>query len=162
MNTGSTPVLSEHGLITTVAFKLGETPAQYASEGSIAVTGALVQWVRDNLGLIEKSSDIETLARTVKDNGGVYFVPAFSGLYAPYWQATARGVIAGLTQYANKGHLARAVLEATAYQAREVAEAIIVTVLHDARRLGRGVCWLLARGRNAKRNRCKHTDKAPD
>jgi glycerol kinase len=124
MNTGFTPVLSKYGLITTVAFKLGEKPAQYALEGSIAITGALVQWIRDNLGLIEKSSDIETLARTVKDNGGVYFVPAFSGLYAPYWQASARGVITGLTRYANKGHLARAALEATAYQTREVVEAM--------------------------------------
>jgi glycerol kinase len=124
MNTGTTPVLSKYGLITTVAFKLGEKPAQYALEGSIAITGALVQWIRDNLGLIEKSSDIETLARTVKDNGGVYFVPAFSGLYAPYWQASARGVITGLTRYANKGHLARAALEATAYQTREVVEAM--------------------------------------
>jgi glycerol kinase len=124
MNTGTSPVLSKYGLITTVAFKFGEKPAQYALEGSIAITGALVQWIRDNLGLIEKSSDIETLARTVKDNGGVYFVPAFSGLYAPYWQANARGVIAGLTRFANKGHLARAVLEATAYQTREVVEAM--------------------------------------
>ena len=96
----------------------------YALEGSIAITGALVQWLRDNLGLIEKSSDIEALARTVTDNGGVYFVPAFSGLYAPYWKANARGVIAGLTRYANKGHLARAVLEATAFQTREVLEAM--------------------------------------
>jgi glycerol kinase len=124
MNTGSSAVLSKYGLITTVAFKLGEKPVQYALEGSIAITGALVQWIRDNLGLIEKSSDIETLARTVKDNGGVYFVPAFSGLYAPYWQASARGVITGLTRYANKGHLARAALEATAYQTREVVEAM--------------------------------------
>lgn len=124
MNTGANPVLSKYGLITTVAFKLGQKPPQYALEGSIAITGALVQWMRDNLGLIEKSSDIETLARTVKDNGGVYFVPAFSGLYAPYWKTTARGVIAGLTRYANKGHLARAVLEATAYQTREVVEAM--------------------------------------
>jgi glycerol kinase len=124
MNTGSSPVLSEYGLITTVAFKFGKNPAQYALEGSIAITGALVQWMRDNLGMIQKSADIETLARTVDDNGGVYFVPAFSGLYAPYWKTTARGVIAGLTRYANKGHLARAVLEATAYQTREVVEAM--------------------------------------
>jgi glycerol kinase len=124
MNTGSEPVLSKYGLITTVAFKLGDKPAQYALEGSIAITGALVQWMRDNLGMIEKSADIETLARTVNDNGGVYFVPAFSGLYAPYWKTTARGVIAGLTRYANKGHLARAVLEAAAYQTREVVEAM--------------------------------------
>lgn len=124
MNTGTSPVVSQYGLITTVAFKLGDKPAQYALEGSIAVTGALVQWMRDNLSLIEKSQDIETLARTVSDNGGIYFVPAFSGLYAPYWKANARGVIAGLTRYANKGHLARAVLEATAYQTREVVEAM--------------------------------------
>jgi glycerol kinase len=124
MNTGAEPVRSNHGLLTTLAYKLGDKPAQYALEGSIAVTGALVQWMRDNLGLIQKSSDIESLARSVKDNGGVYFVPAFSGLYAPYWKTTARGVIAGLTQYANKGHLARAVLEATAFQTREVVEAM--------------------------------------
>lgn len=124
MNTGSSPVLSKYGLITTVAFKLGKKPAQYALEGSIAITGALVQWMRDNLGLIDKSPDIEALARTVKDNGGIYFVPAFSGLYAPYWKTSARGVITGLTRYANKGHLARAVLEATAYQTREVVEAM--------------------------------------
>ncbi len=124
MNTGGEPVQSKHGLITTVAYKLGKAPAQYALEGSVAISGALVQWLRDNLGIIEKSSEIETLARTVKDNGGVYFVPAFSGLYAPYWKTTARGVIAGLTRYANKGHLARAVLEATAFQTREVVEAM--------------------------------------
>jgi glycerol kinase len=124
MNTGAAPVHSKHGLLTTVAYKLGNQPAQYALEGSIAITGALVQWLRDNLGIIGKSSDIEALARTVKDNGGVYFVPAFSGLYAPYWMSTARGVIAGLTRYANKGHLARAVLEATAFQTREVVEAM--------------------------------------
>lgn len=124
MNTGTEPVLSKYGLLTTVAFKLGQSPARYALEGSVAITGALVQWMRDNLGLIQKSSDIETLARTVKDSGGVYFVPAFSGLFAPYWKADARGVIAGLTRYANKGHLARAVLEATAYQTREVLEAM--------------------------------------
>jgi glycerol kinase len=124
MNTGPAPVHSKHGLLTTVAYKLGDQPAHYALEGSIAITGALVQWLRDNLGIIGKSSDIEALARTVKDNGGVYFVPAFSGLYAPYWISTARGVIAGLTRYANKGHLARAVLEATAFQTREVVEAM--------------------------------------
>jgi glycerol kinase len=124
MNTGDRPVFSKFGLLTTVGFKFGKQPAQYALEGSIAITGALVQWLRDNLGLIEKSADIETLARTVTDNGGVYFVPAFSGLYAPYWEASARGVIAGLTRYANKGHLARAALEATAYQTREVVEAM--------------------------------------
>lgn len=124
MNTGGQPVQSKHGLLTTLAYKLGDQPAQYALEGSIAVTGALVHWMRDNFGLIQKSSDIETLARSVKDNGGVYFVPAFSGLYAPYWKTEARGVIAGLTRYANKGHLARAVLEATAFQTREVVGAM--------------------------------------
>ena len=124
MNTGNKPVPSKYGLLTTVAYRMGNQPAAYALEGSIAITGALVQWVRDNFGLIAKSSDIESLARTVKDNGGVYFVPAFSGLYAPYWKANARGVIAGLTRYTNKGHLARAVLEATAFQTREVVEAM--------------------------------------
>ena len=124
MNSGERPVQSRHGLISTVAFKFGEQPAHYALEGSIAITGALVQWLRDSLGLISASSDVETLARTVKDNGGVYIVPAFSGLFAPYWQSSARGVIVGLTRYANKGHLARATLEATAYQTREVVEAM--------------------------------------
>jgi glycerol kinase len=124
MNTGERIVPSNFGLLTTVAYKMGGAPACYALEGSVAITGALVQWVRDNLGLIEKSADIETLARTVKDNGGIYFVPAFSGLYAPYWKDNARGVIAGLTRYVNKGHLARAVLEATALQTREVVEAM--------------------------------------
>ena len=124
MNTGQKPVLSKFGLITTVAYKFGESPAHYALEGSIAITGALVQWFRDNLGMIQNSAQVEDLARTVDDNGGVYFVPAFSGLYAPYWKDDARGVIAGLTRYVNKGHIARAVLEATAYQVREVAEAM--------------------------------------
>jgi glycerol kinase len=124
MNTGERLVPSTFGLLTTVAYKFGDAPAHYALEGSVAITGALVQWLRDNLGMIEKSADVESLARTVKDNGGVYFVPAFSGLYAPYWKESARGVIAGLTRYANKGHLARAVLEATAFQTREVVEAM--------------------------------------
>jgi len=124
MNTGEQAVASKHGLLTTVGYRLGKQPAVYALEGSIAITGALVQWLRDNLGLIEKSSDIETLAISVTDNGGIYFVPAFSGLYAPYWKDRARGVIAGLTRYASKGHLARAVLEATAFQTREVLEAM--------------------------------------
>jgi glycerol kinase len=124
MNTGAKPVPSQHGMLTTVAYRFAGQPAVYALEGSVAITGALVQWIRDNFGLIEKSSDIEVLARTVKDNGGVYFVPAFSGLYAPYWKDNARGVIAGLTRYTNKGHLARAVLEATAFQTREVVEAM--------------------------------------
>ncbi len=124
LNTGEKIVPSKFGLITTVAYKLGTKPAHYALEGSIAITGALVQWLRDNLGLIASSPEIESLAATVADNGGVYFVPAFSGLYAPYWKDTARGVIAGLTRYVNKGHLARAVLEATAFQVREVVEAM--------------------------------------
>jgi glycerol kinase len=124
MNVGDKPVPSEHGLLTTVAYRMGDQPAIYALEGSIAITGALVQWLRDNLGLIEKSSDVESLAISVTDNGGIYFVPAFSGLYAPYWKDNARGVIAGLTRYATKGHLARAVLEATAFQTREVLEAM--------------------------------------
>ncbi len=124
MNTGDQPIASHHGLLTTVGYKLGLGKPHYALEGSVAIAGALVQWMRDNLGIIASSAEIEPLARSVKDNGGVYFVPAFSGLYAPYWKDTARGVIAGLTRYANKGHLARAVLEATAFQTREVIEAI--------------------------------------
>ncbi|HXM94548.1 MAG TPA: glycerol kinase GlpK [Candidatus Dormibacteraeota bacterium] len=124
MNTGERAMPSKFGLLTTVAYKFGSAPAHYALEGSVAITGALVQWLRDNLGIIQKSSDVELLARSVTDNGGVYFVPAFSGLYAPYWKENARGVIAGLTRYANKGHLTRAVLEATAFQTREVVEAM--------------------------------------
>jgi glycerol kinase len=124
MNTGERMVPSAAGLLTTVAYKFGRAPVHFALEGSVAISGALVQWLRDNLGIITKSSDVEALAQTVEDNGGVYFVPAFSGLYAPYWKDSARGVIAGLTRYANKGHLARAVLEATAYQTRDVVEAM--------------------------------------
>jgi glycerol kinase len=124
MNTGTTKVHSAAGLLTTLAYRLGNQPPVYALEGSIAVTGSLVHWLRDNLGIIEKSSDIEALARTVDDNGGVYFVPAFSGLYAPYWKDSARGVIAGLTRYVNKGHIARAILEATAFQTRDVVAAM--------------------------------------
>jgi glycerol kinase len=124
LNTGPTPVHSRNGLLTTLGYQIGGAPAVYALEGSIAITGALVQWLRDNLGLIQKSADVEALARTVDDNGGVYIVPAFSGLYAPYWKDNARGVIAGLTRYAHKGHLARAALEATAYQTREVLDAM--------------------------------------
>jgi glycerol kinase len=123
-NTGARKVDSTAGLLTTVAYKFGHHPAHYALEGSIAVTGSLVQWLRDNLGLIGKSSEIEALARSVNDNGGVYLVPAFSGLYAPYWKDNARGVITGLTRYANRGHLARAALESTAYQTRDVLEAM--------------------------------------
>jgi glycerol kinase len=124
LNTGEKIIPSKSGLITTVAYKVGTNPAHYALEGSIAITGALVQWLRDNLGLIANSADIEKLAATVEDDGGVYFVPAFSGLYAPYWKDNARGIIAGLTRYVNKGHLARAVLEATAFQVREVVDAM--------------------------------------
>jgi glycerol kinase len=124
VNTGEKPVHSKNGLLTTVGYKIGEAPAVYALEGSIAVTGSLVQWVRDNLGLIHDAKEIEPLARTVEDNGGCYFVPAFSGLFAPYWRSDARGVIVGLTGYINKGHIARAVLEATAWQTREVVDAM--------------------------------------
>jgi glycerol kinase len=124
MNTGEAPVLSKNGLLTTLAYKIGNQPAVYALEGSIAITGALVQWLRDNLGLIEKSADVEKLAGTVQDNGGIFFVPAFSGLFAPYWRSDARGAIVGMTRYVNKGHLARAVLEATAFQTREVLDAM--------------------------------------
>jgi glycerol kinase len=124
LNTGTEPVPSKSGLITTVAYKIGDQPAIYCLEGSIAITGALVQWLRDNIGLISSAPEIEDLAKTVDDNGGVYFVPAFSGLFAPYWKSDARGVIAGLTRYVTKGHIARAALEATAWQSREVADAM--------------------------------------
>ena len=124
LNLGELPVPSTSGLLTTVAYKIGDQKAVYALEGSIAITGALVQWLRDNLGLVRNSAEVETLALTVEDNGGIYFVPAFSGLFAPYWRSDARGVIAGLTRYVNKGHIARAVLEATAYQTREVLDAM--------------------------------------
>jgi len=124
LNTGESIVPSKSGLLTTVAYKMGESPAVYALEGSIAIAGALVQWLRDNLGIIKTSAEVETLANTVEDSGGVYFVPAFSGLYAPYWKDNARGVIAGLTRYATKAHIARAVLEATAWQTREVLDAM--------------------------------------
>lgn len=124
INTGTTPVVSSHGLLTTVAYQLGDAPAVYALEGSIAVTGSLVQWLRDNLQLISSSDEIEGLARSVEDNGGVYFVPAFSGLFAPYWRSDARGAIIGMTRYTNRGHIARAALEATAFQTREVLDAM--------------------------------------
>jgi glycerol kinase len=124
LNTGTEKVMSTNGLLTTVCYKIGQQDAVYALEGSIAVTGSLVQWLRDNLGMISAAADIETDARSVDDNGGVYFVPAFSGLFAPHWRADARGAIVGLTRFVNKGHLARAVLEATAYQTREVIDAM--------------------------------------
>lgn len=124
LNTGNEKVMSNNGLLTTVCYKIGAQEPVYALEGSIAVTGSLVQWIRDNLGMIAAAPEIEEHARTVEDNGGCYFVPAFSGLFAPYWRADARGAIVGLTRYVNKGHLARAVLEATAYQSREVIDAM--------------------------------------
>lgn len=124
MNMGEIPVPSKSGLLTTLGYKIGNQKAVYALEGSIAVTGSLVQWLRDNLGIIEKSSDVETLAQTVEDSGGIYFVPAFSGLFAPYWKSDARGAIVGMTRYVNKGHIARAALEATAYQTCEVLDAM--------------------------------------
>ncbi len=124
LNTGTQLIPSQYGLLTTAGYKIGSQPAVYALEGSIAIAGALVQWLRDNLRMIDSSDDIEPLARTVSDNGGVYFVPAFSGLFAPYWHSSARGIIAGLTRFANRGHIARATLEATAFQTREVIEAM--------------------------------------
>jgi glycerol kinase len=124
LNTGTEPVPSESGLLTTLGYKFGDAPAVYCLEGSIAITGALVQWLRDNLEFFEASKDIEPLAESVEDNGGIYFVPAFSGLFAPYWKSDARGVIVGLTRYINKGHIARAALEATAFQTREVIDAM--------------------------------------
>jgi len=124
INTGTEKVPSENGLLTTVCYKIGDQPTVYALEGSIAVSGSLVQWVRDNLGLITNAPEIEVLAKSVEDNGGCYFVPAFSGLFAPYWRADARGAIVGLTRYVNKGHIARAVLEATAFQSKEVLDAM--------------------------------------
>ncbi|MBI5943444.1 MAG: glycerol kinase GlpK [Chloroflexi bacterium] len=124
MNTGKNPVPSKAGLLTTLAYKIGEQRAVYALEGSVAIAGALIQWLRDNLGLIQSSAEVEALASSVEDNGGIYIVPAFSGLYAPYWKSDARGVIAGLTRYVNKGHIARAALEATAYQTCEILHAM--------------------------------------
>ncbi|MCI2957568.1 glycerol kinase GlpK [Agromyces atrinae] len=124
VNTGTEIVSSENGLITTLAYKLGDEPARYALEGSIAVTGSLVQWLRDNLGIIQSASEVEELARSVDDNGGAYIVPAFSGLFAPYWRADARGAIVGLTRFVNRAHLARAALEAIAHQTRDVVDAV--------------------------------------
>jgi len=124
LNTGTEAVQSKNGLITTAAYRIGDNPTVFALEGSIAITGALVQWLRDNLKMIKAAPEVEELAMSVENNGGVYFVPAFSGLFAPYWRSDARGVIAGLTRFVNEGHIARAVLEATAYQSREVVEAM--------------------------------------
>ena len=147
LNTGPNIVPSKSGLLTTLAYKIGESPATYALEGSIAITGALVQWLRDNLGLIQNSAEIENLAGSVEDNGGIYFVPAFSGLFDPYWRSDARGVIVGLTRFINKGHLARAALEATAYQTREVLEAMekdsgvaLTSLRVDGGKIGRASC----------------------
>ena len=124
LNTGTEPVFSDHGLLTTVCYRIGDQPARYALEGSIAVTGSLIQWLRDNLGIIRTAAEVEELAAGVDDNGGAYFVPAFSGLFAPRWRSDARGVIVGLTRFVNKGHLARAALEASVFQTREVIEAM--------------------------------------
>jgi glycerol kinase len=124
LNTGTTPTVSRQGLLTTLGYQINDQAPVYCLEGSIAITGALVQWLRDNLGLISSAPEIETLAQTVEDNGGAYFVPAFSGLFAPYWHSDARGVIVGLTRYVNKGHIARAVLEASAYQTRDIVDAM--------------------------------------
>ena len=124
LNTGTSPIPSKNGLLTTVCYKIGEQPTVYALEGSIAVTGSLIQWLRDNLGFIQNAAEVEQLAETVEDNGGAYFVPAFSGLFAPYWRGDARGVLVGLTRYVHKGHIARAALEATAFQTREVLDAM--------------------------------------
>jgi len=124
INTGTSPVPSKNGLLTTVCYKIGDQPTVYALEGSIAVSGSLVQWLRDNLGIISSAPEIEELAKTVEDNGGAYFVPAFSGLFAPYWRSDARGALVGLTRYVNKGHIARAALESTAFQTREVLDAM--------------------------------------
>jgi glycerol kinase len=124
LNTGNEPVQSKTGLVTTVGYKIGDEKPVYCLEGSIAITGALVQWLRDNLGLISQAPEVEDLAKSVDDNGGCYFVPAFSGLFAPYWKSNARGVVAGLTRYVRAGHLARAALEATAFQSKEVVDAM--------------------------------------
>jgi glycerol kinase len=124
LNTGTTPVRSSSGLLTTVAYQLGDEPPVYALEGSIAVTGSAVQWLRDQLGVIRDAAESETLAQSVDDSGGVYFVPAFSGLFAPYWRSDARGAVVGLTRYHTRAHLARATLEAICYQSRDVADAM--------------------------------------
>ncbi len=124
LNTGTEMVPSKNGLLTTVCYKIGDAPQIYALEGSIAVTGSLIQWLRDNLGLFTDAPDVEWMARKVDDNGGAYFVPAFSGLFAPYWRPDARGALVGLTRYVNRNHIARAALEATAYQTREVMDAM--------------------------------------
>ena len=135
LNTGETPVASEAGLLTTVAYRRGKEPMIFALEGSVAVTGSLVQWLRDNLRLFDDASEVEPLARSVEDNGDVYFVPAFSGLFAPHWRPDARGVITGLTRFANRGHIARAALESTAFQTRDVLDAMVADSGVDLREL---------------------------
>jgi glycerol kinase len=135
LNTGPAPVQSKSGLLTTVAYRFGNDPAVYALEGSVAIAGALVQWLRDNLGIIATSKDVESLAAAVPDNGDVYFIPAFSGLFAPRWRGDARGTIVGMTRYTNKSHLARAALEATAYQTRDVLEAMRKDAAVELKRL---------------------------
>ena len=125
LNTGNEIIQSQSGMLTTLAYQFEDQLPNYALEGSVAITGALIQWLRDNLGLIRNSPEVEDLARSVDDNGGVYFVPAFSGLFAPYWRSDARGVITGLTRFANKGHIARAALEASAYQSREILDSML-------------------------------------
>ncbi|MEM7800224.1 MAG: FGGY-family carbohydrate kinase, partial [Chloroflexota bacterium] len=125
LNTGENLVHSKNGLLTTVCYKFGDEPTVYALEGSIAVTGSLIQWLRDNLQIISAAPEVEALAATVEDNGGIYFVPAFSGLFAPYWRSDARGAIVGMTRYVTKAHIARAALESTAYQTREVLDAML-------------------------------------
>ena len=139
-NTGEEIVHSRNGLLTTVGYKLGDQPVHYALEGSIAATGSLIQWLRDNLGLISSASEVEALANSVEDNGGAYFVPAFSGLFAPYWRPDARGALVGLTRYVNKGHIARAALEAIAFQTRDVVEAVNADAGIDHRAAGRRRC----------------------
>src|SRR5690606_38632912 len=123
VNTGTEAVASENGLLTTIAYKLGDGDTHYALEGSIAVTGSLIQWLRDNLGIISSAAEVEALARSVDDNGGAYFVPAFSGLFAPHWRLVARVALVGLARFVNKGHIARAALESIAFQTREVLDA---------------------------------------
>ena len=151
INTGNELVHSKSGLLTTVCYKVGDQKAVYALEGSIAITGALVQWLRDNLKMIKAAPEVEELAATVEDNGGLYIVPAFSGLYAPYWKSDARGVFAGLTRYVNAGHIARATLEATAYQIGRDRRG-------DAHRLRRRA--RLAQGRR-RHGRQRHADAVP-
>ena len=131
MNTGTEIVRSQNGLLTTVCYKIGDADTVYALEGSIAVSGSLIQWLRDNLGLISSAAEVEELARSVDDNGGAYFVPAFSGLFAPYWRQDARGALVGLTRFVNKGHIARAALESTAFQSREVVEAMLADAKNE-------------------------------